>query len=208
MVPADLSSPNWTDRLTAAGFDPSLRTVWVAEGLLMYLPEHAVSQLLSACRAASPAGSVFLINTVTRVFRRSKELSDLGTEGLGADDIARIRPGSAAEAGVSGDGGGEATADVGPKGRGGADGGGAVGTPQGRSGRARGSLMDEWQWVCDPDPTEYLRERGWETVARVWRGHPEMSYGRVPEEEQSRVFPESRPGARFGNSLFIRAVTA
>jgi hypothetical protein len=34
---ADLCSPGWSHKLRAAGFDPSLPTVWVAEGLLMYL---------------------------------------------------------------------------------------------------------------------------------------------------------------------------
>ena len=43
---ADLCSPGWSQRLQAAGFDPSLPTVWVAEGLLMYLTQHEVDALL------------------------------------------------------------------------------------------------------------------------------------------------------------------
>ena len=43
---ADLSSPAWADALRAAGFDPHKPTVWVAEGLLMYLRPEAVDALL------------------------------------------------------------------------------------------------------------------------------------------------------------------
>ena len=45
-VAADLSSPAWADALRAAGFDPHKPTVWVAEGLLMYLQAEAVDSVL------------------------------------------------------------------------------------------------------------------------------------------------------------------
>ncbi|MGW3073345.1 MULTISPECIES: class I SAM-dependent methyltransferase [unclassified Kitasatospora] len=36
-MPADLLDPQWPERLVAAGFDPARRSVWLAEGLLVYL---------------------------------------------------------------------------------------------------------------------------------------------------------------------------
>lgn len=45
-VAADLASPDWLDALEAAGFDPHKPTVWVAEGLLMYLEPGVVDAVL------------------------------------------------------------------------------------------------------------------------------------------------------------------
>ncbi len=49
---ADLCSRGWTQKLRAAGFDPSQPTVWVAEGLLMYLQEGEVQALLAEMAGA------------------------------------------------------------------------------------------------------------------------------------------------------------
>jgi len=43
---ADLSEANWSALLIAAGFHPELPTVWLAEGLLMYLQPPAVDAML------------------------------------------------------------------------------------------------------------------------------------------------------------------
>mmetsp|Transcript_1012 Transcript_1012/g.2362 ORF Transcript_1012/g.2362 Transcript_1012/m.2362 type:complete len:293 (+) Transcript_1012:823-1701(+) len=56
-VAADLCQPGWVEALVAAGFDAARPTVWAAEGLLMYLPEDAVRQLLTTARAISAPGS-------------------------------------------------------------------------------------------------------------------------------------------------------
>lgn len=56
-VAADLRQPGWVEALVAAGFDAARPTVWAAEGLLMYLPEDAVRQLLTTARAISAPGS-------------------------------------------------------------------------------------------------------------------------------------------------------
>ena len=45
-VACDFCSPGWTQSLQAAGFDPSQPTVWVAEGLLMYLTGQEAEALL------------------------------------------------------------------------------------------------------------------------------------------------------------------
>ncbi|MEY9846456.1 methyltransferase (TIGR00027 family) [Streptacidiphilus sp. BW17] len=55
-VPVDLRE-DWPGALAAAGHDPALPTVWIAEGLLIYLPEDAVELLLTRIGAASAPGS-------------------------------------------------------------------------------------------------------------------------------------------------------
>ncbi len=44
---------DWPGALTAAGHDPAAPTVWIAEGLLIYLPEDAVELLLAPGSARS-----------------------------------------------------------------------------------------------------------------------------------------------------------
>ena len=48
---------DWPAALAAAGHDQALPTVWIAEGLLIYLPEDAVDLLLARISAQSAAGS-------------------------------------------------------------------------------------------------------------------------------------------------------
>jgi methyltransferase (TIGR00027 family) len=48
---------DWPAALRAAGFDPSQRTAWLAEGLLMYLPAEAQDKLFTQIGELSPAGS-------------------------------------------------------------------------------------------------------------------------------------------------------
>ncbi|MFE9404283.1 class I SAM-dependent methyltransferase [Streptomyces sp. NPDC006530] len=48
---------DWPAALAAAGHDPALPTVWIAEGLLIYLPEDAVELLLARTSAQSAPGS-------------------------------------------------------------------------------------------------------------------------------------------------------
>ncbi|ANS62414.1 methyltransferase [Streptomyces lincolnensis] len=48
---------DWPAALSAAGHDPAVPTVWIAEGLLIYLPEDAVELLLARISAQSAAGS-------------------------------------------------------------------------------------------------------------------------------------------------------
>ena len=58
IVVADLRE-RWTDALRAAGFDGHRPTVWLAEGLLVYLDTDIVERLLAAVAAASLTGSRF-----------------------------------------------------------------------------------------------------------------------------------------------------
>ncbi|MFF7331914.1 SAM-dependent methyltransferase [Streptomyces sp. NPDC008150] len=55
-VPVDLRE-DWPASLTAAGHDPARPTVWIAEGLLIYLPEDTVRSLLERVGALSAPGS-------------------------------------------------------------------------------------------------------------------------------------------------------
>ncbi|MBP0453109.1 class I SAM-dependent methyltransferase [Kitasatospora sp. RG8] len=48
---------DWPAALAAAGHDPAVPTVWIAEGLLIYLPEDEVELLLARIGAQSAAGS-------------------------------------------------------------------------------------------------------------------------------------------------------
>ncbi|MFD8808073.1 class I SAM-dependent methyltransferase [Streptomyces sp. NPDC059597] len=85
-VPVDLRE-DWPRALAAAGHDPAARTVWIAEGLLIYLPEDAVELLLARIGAQSAPGS-----------RMGLTLGSRGViERFGAD----AAPGSAASLWVS-----------------------------------------------------------------------------------------------------------
>ncbi|WP_329501429.1 class I SAM-dependent methyltransferase [Kitasatospora herbaricolor] len=78
---------DWPGALAAAGHDPAVPTVWIAEGLLIYLPEDAVELLLARIGAQSAAGS-----------RMGLTLGSRGVvERFGAD----AAPGSAASMWVS-----------------------------------------------------------------------------------------------------------
>ncbi|MFJ9469372.1 class I SAM-dependent methyltransferase [Streptomyces caniferus] len=55
-VTADLRE-DWPGALAAAGHDPAVPTAWIAEGLLIYLPEDAVELLLARISTQSAAGS-------------------------------------------------------------------------------------------------------------------------------------------------------
>ncbi|BBY28322.1 SAM-dependent methyltransferase [Mycolicibacterium sediminis] len=55
-VPIDLRE-DWPAALRDAGFDPSLPTAWIAEGLLPYLPPEAQDRLFDEITALSAPGS-------------------------------------------------------------------------------------------------------------------------------------------------------
>ena len=62
-VPIDLRF-NWPKALREAGFDPSVPTAWLAEGLLMYLPADAQDRLFEQVTELSTAGSRISAETV------------------------------------------------------------------------------------------------------------------------------------------------
>lgn len=62
-VPIDLRF-DWPKALRDAGFDPTVPTAWLAEGLLMYLPADAQDRLFEHITALSAAGSRISAETV------------------------------------------------------------------------------------------------------------------------------------------------
>lgn len=55
-VAADLGE-HWTGDLLTAGFDPTMPAAWLAEGLLFYLPDPLVRDVLHAVTHLAPPGS-------------------------------------------------------------------------------------------------------------------------------------------------------
>lgn len=72
LVVADLRE-QWTDALRAAGFDEHRPTVWLAEGLLVYLDTDIVVGLLAAVTAASPTGSRFGVTLRTELGEQHRD---------------------------------------------------------------------------------------------------------------------------------------
>ncbi|MDV3123298.1 class I SAM-dependent methyltransferase [Mycobacterium sp. 21AC1] len=72
-VPMDLRF-DWPKALREAGFDPSLPTAWLAEGLLMYLPADAQDRLFELVTELSAPGSRVAAETagVTATERREE----------------------------------------------------------------------------------------------------------------------------------------
>jgi len=62
-VPADLTG-NWVVALERGGFRPELPSVWLLEGLLLYLDESLVKSLLAQVDALSAAGSTLLADVI------------------------------------------------------------------------------------------------------------------------------------------------
>jgi len=59
-VTVDFGRDDLADRLKAAGFDPTVRTAWVWEGVIMYLDDAALRTTLRAVRALSAPGSTLI----------------------------------------------------------------------------------------------------------------------------------------------------
>ncbi|WP_239097428.1 class I SAM-dependent methyltransferase [Asanoa ferruginea] len=62
-VAADLAG-DWAAPLCAAGFDPTRRTLWVAEGLFFYLAPESVVGVLGEAAALCGVGSLFLADVM------------------------------------------------------------------------------------------------------------------------------------------------
>ena len=75
-VPIDLRL-DWPNALREAGFDASVPTAWLAEGLLMYLPADAQDRLFEQITALSAAGSRIAAETMgTHSEDRRQEMRD------------------------------------------------------------------------------------------------------------------------------------
>ena len=63
-ISADLRDPEWPATLLAHGFDPLLRSFFLVEGLLMYLPPEAPARLLKTCASLMAPGSAIAGDTL------------------------------------------------------------------------------------------------------------------------------------------------
>ncbi|MCT9935138.1 SAM-dependent methyltransferase [Planotetraspora sp. A-T 1434] len=63
-VAADLTSPDWEERLIAAGYAPDEPSVWLLEGLLYYIPEQDTRRMLARVAALSRPGSLIAADLV------------------------------------------------------------------------------------------------------------------------------------------------
>lgn len=75
-VAADLRD-DWVSPLRQNGFDPSLPTVWSAEGLLAYLPSDAQRQLLDDICELSSDGSWFAADVVADIGDFAAQIASL-----------------------------------------------------------------------------------------------------------------------------------
>jgi methyltransferase (TIGR00027 family) len=75
-VPIDLRQ-DWPAALRAAGFDPTARTAWLAEGLVMYLPADAQDRLFTQIGELSPAGSRIAAETAgNHAYERREQMRE------------------------------------------------------------------------------------------------------------------------------------
>jgi methyltransferase (TIGR00027 family) len=63
-VPIDLRD-DWASRLLELGYDPAAPAVWIAEGLLFYLSDAAVAQLLGTAAGLASPGSALGAETMS-----------------------------------------------------------------------------------------------------------------------------------------------
>ncbi|MDT0269242.1 SAM-dependent methyltransferase [Streptomyces sp. DSM 44915] len=56
-VAVDLTDPGWEDRLVAAGYDPTVPSTWLLEGLLYYIPEADGRHMLERVAGITAPGS-------------------------------------------------------------------------------------------------------------------------------------------------------
>jgi len=77
-VEVNFSNANWIEALTASAYDPSLKTIFLWEGVTLYLTEAEVRDTLAAIKANTAPGSVVVLDLY------GKLLLDLGKKGAGA----------------------------------------------------------------------------------------------------------------------------
>jgi len=61
-VPVDFETDNFGEKLAAQGYDRSLKTLFLLEGLIMYIPPEAVDETLSFIAKNSGKGSAILFD--------------------------------------------------------------------------------------------------------------------------------------------------
>ncbi|MBX5450200.1 SAM-dependent methyltransferase [Thermogemmatispora sp.] len=93
LIPIDLTEDSWPSELLKAGYDPSLPAVWLIEGLLFYLPQEAILQLLSRISSLSAPQSWLAFDAIHSAMttspltrQRTERVSSLGVPWIGTID--------------------------------------------------------------------------------------------------------------------------
>lgn len=76
-VGVDLRADDWTDRLLAAGYDPTAPSTWLLEGLLYYIQEPDVHRILHRVRTMTAPGSLVAADVVNRAALRLPNMRGL-----------------------------------------------------------------------------------------------------------------------------------
>lgn len=79
-VAVNLTADDWESRLVAAGYDPSLRSAWLLEGLLYYIPEPDVHTMLRRVAGICAPGSTIaadIVNTAALTLPHMRGLLDV-----------------------------------------------------------------------------------------------------------------------------------
>lgn len=82
LIAADLTQP-WEDKLLSAGYSPKSPSVWLIEGLLMYLSEMQAHNLLASVSKLSTPGSLLgldLVNVKSLTYGPYKGYFQFGTD--------------------------------------------------------------------------------------------------------------------------------
>lgn len=87
-VSVDFAAPNWINQLTESAYDPAKPTLFLWEGVTLYLTAENVSATLAALKAHAPPGSAVIAdfyarNFVSKLGKRAEKLLDMTDEGLG-----------------------------------------------------------------------------------------------------------------------------
>ena len=77
-VAVDFSDANWIAALTASAYDPSLKTIFLWEGVTLYLTEAEVRDTLAAIKANTAPGSVVAMDLY------GKRFLEVGKKGVAA----------------------------------------------------------------------------------------------------------------------------
>ncbi|MFG3053167.1 class I SAM-dependent methyltransferase [Kitasatospora sp. NPDC048239] len=79
-VAADLTAPDWEERLTAAGYRPDEPSIWLLEGLLYYIPEADGRRMLKRVAAHCAPGSLVaadIVNSAALTLPHMRPLLDV-----------------------------------------------------------------------------------------------------------------------------------
>ncbi len=78
-IGVDLTNP-WKETLLQSGFESVARSLWLLEGLLFYLPNESIDQILNAVTTLAAPGSWIgfdIVNRITLTFPLTKSWVDM-----------------------------------------------------------------------------------------------------------------------------------